>query len=218
MKNAYRINSLLQLIPRRKFDQLCEKWQMDKGVRNFSTWEQTCALILTYILELKSYREVELTLGIARSTFSDANSRRSHGFFEELCQLILLEIRTASTSRKVRRAIKNLIALDASEMSVHGSLFYLPGWQWKSTSKRKAGIKFSALFNVDGEWIEDFRISLVRSHDSPISKQFEIKRDKIYVFDRGYTNFVVFKIDFNLSFSKPSNKVRSSLHDLPPKA
>lgn len=189
MKNICKINPLLQLIPRKKFDELCIKWEMDKGVREFSTWEQTCALILTHVMRLESYREISATLGIARSTFSDANSKRSHGFFADLCDLILVEIRHRATSGKVRRAVKHLLAMDSSECRVHGSLFDEIPWRRERNSLgKKAGLKLHVIWNIGGEWIEDFRITPARKSDSPVSKEFKISSGNTYVFDRGYSD------------------------------
>jgi hypothetical protein len=187
MKNICKVNPLLQLIPRQRFDELCTKWEMDRGVRDFTTWEQTCALILTHIMRLESYREINATLGIARSTFSDANARRAHGFFAELCDLMLAEIRYRSPSRKVRSAIKNLLAIDSSECRVHGGLVHESSWlREKNAIGNKGGLKLHAVWNVGEEWIEDFQITPVRKTDSPVAKKFKLFPGKTYVFDRGY--------------------------------
>ena len=69
--------SLFKLIGRGKFEELAKKWGVDKGVRGFTTWELTNALISCFILRLGSYRDVEATLGIADSTFGDALRQRS---------------------------------------------------------------------------------------------------------------------------------------------
>ena len=51
MANFRKGSELLQLIDRKKFDELYKKWKMDKGVRTFSTWERTKAIgMLTSIL------------------------------------------------------------------------------------------------------------------------------------------------------------------------
>lgn len=63
---------LWQFIDRKKFDALAVKWEVDKWVRELKTWELTCALLTLMTHRLGSYREVEQTLGIPRSTFGDA--------------------------------------------------------------------------------------------------------------------------------------------------
>ena len=180
--------SLFQLIDRKKFDALVLKHQMDKGVRSFTTWEFTQALLTCLVLRLGSFRDVEEALGIPHSTFGDALSLRFHGFYQDLCEEILLQIRHRSPSRKVRRAIREILAIDSSEIRVHGSIFSLAGWQLKQSDGHQGGCKLHTVFNVDGGWIEDFKITGVRQGDSPISLQLKLLPHKMYVFDRAYND------------------------------
>lgn len=195
MCESVRPDFLFQLIDRKKFDDLCIKWNMDKGVRCFTTWDQTCSLIMATVMRLDSLREIEAVLGVPRSTFCDANSSRSSGFFQELCEIVLLQIKSETRDRKLRRAIRSLLAIDSSECRVHGSLYSLPGWRDKNgkSENKKAIVKFHAIWNVDDEWIEDFRITPGRRHDSPIAKQFPILSNHTYVFDRAYRDMEFWK-------------------------
>lgn len=189
MKNYGQGLDLLQLIDRKEFHALCKKWEVDRYVRSFQTWKQVQVLVLAYILKIESSREVELTFGIPKSTFCDANQERCAGFFEELCRLILWKIRAAVRGRKIRRAIGNLLAIDSTECAVHGSASKIPFWQAKSGGTN-ASVKLHVVWNVDGEWIEDFRITPGRKSDSPVSKQFSIAKGSTYVFDRAYNDLV----------------------------
>jgi len=180
--------SLFQLIDRKSFDELVIKHGMDKGVRSFFTWEFTCALLTCMTLRLGSYRDIEESLGIPRSTFGDALDLRFHGFFQDLCDLVLQDIRGRTQDRKVKRAIREILAIDSSEFQVHGSIFSLPGWKQKQTKGHKAGCKLHTIFNVDGGWIDDFKITGIRKHDSPVSLQLRLAPNKIYVFDRAYND------------------------------
>ena len=158
--------SLFQLINRKKFDELALKWQIDKNIRQFSTWEMTQSLICCFVMRLGSYREVESTLKIPDSTFGDALRLRNFNFFQDLCDEILLEIKTQSRKRKLRRAIREILALDSSEIDVHGSLFSKPGWQKKhSNQAHLASAKLHVIWNVNNEWIDDFIITGGRRND-----------------------------------------------------
>ncbi|MBK7891069.1 MAG: transposase [Bdellovibrionales bacterium] len=101
--------------------------------------------------------------------------------FQELCDLILLEIRGRTESRKLKKAIREILAIDSSEVRVHGSLFGEPGWKQKYTIGHKAAAKIHVVWNVDGEWIDDFKITPCRSGDSPVSFQLRILPMKMYV-------------------------------------
>lgn len=203
-------SSFFQLINRKSFDQLVEKHGMDKGVRSFSTWEMTCSLITCMTFRLNSYREVEETLGIPRSTFGDAMNERFHGFFQDLCDQILLEIRGRTQNRKIRRGIREILAIDSTECRVHGSLFNLPGWRLKHTIEREAGCKLHTVYNVDGGWIDDFKITGVRKGDSPVSLQLRLLSNKTYVFDRAYND-----LDFWLKIMEAGSHFVTRLKDCP---
>jgi hypothetical protein len=185
----YRFRTLLQLIPRKKFDNLVTKWDVDKGTKNFKCFEMTCSLIVSSILGLESYRDIEETIKVPKSTLGDSLSKRPSGFFEELCCEILKAIKAEVSDRKVKKAIREIIALDSSEIVVHGSAFALPGWQQKSVgTQHKASGKIHTVWNINNEWIEDFRITPGRRGDSPVSLEFTILPNKMYVFDRAYND------------------------------
>lgn len=181
-------HSLFQLIDRKTFDDLVQKHGMDQGIRSLSTWELTCALVTCMTLRLSSFREVEESLRIPRSTFGDALETRFHGFFQDLCDQILLQIRGRTTDRKLRRGIRELLAIDSTECRVHGSLFTLPQWKLKQTQGHEAACKLHAVYHVDGGWIDDFKITGARKHDSPVSLQLRLLSGKTYVFDRAYND------------------------------
>ena len=188
-----KVRSLFQLIDRKKFDALAKKWEVDKGVRTFSTWELTHVLIHAFVFKLQSFREVEATLGIPNSTFSEALQKRHFGFFQELCEMVLLTIKSETKSRKEKKAVRELLAMDSSDIRVHGSLFNLPGYQQRCTKDRKAAVKLHAVWDVNNEWIEDFRVTPGRKGDSPTSLEQEVLADKMYIFDRAFNNLEFWK-------------------------
>jgi len=150
MKKYYAGTPLFKLIDQKKFNILVDKWNVDKGVRGLTTWELTNALISCFVLHLGSYRDVDSTLGIPDSTFGDAIRNRNSGFFQELCDLILLEIRAKTECRKIKKAIRQILAIDSTEIKVHGSLFTEPGWKQKHCkSDHKASAKLHVVWNVD---------------------------------------------------------------------
>ena len=181
--------SLFQLIDRKKFDALAKEHRIDRSVRSFKTCEFTQALICSFVMRLGSFREVEMALNIPDSTFGDALRLRHSEFFRELCDMILLEIRGKSENRKCRKAIRQILAIDSSEIDVHGSLFDEPGWKKKYTTGHKASAKLHVVWNVDSQWIEDFLITPSRKGDSPVSLNLRLSAMKMYVFDRAYNDF-----------------------------
>ena len=187
MKHA-NLTALLQLIDRKKFNNLAEKAKIDKGVRSFSTWEMTCALLTSIALNLGSFREIESVLGVAKSTLSDALSKRCNGFFGDLCSAVVQQLRDGSRSCKIRRGAREILAMDASECTVHGSLFRVPRWVRAKLQGNKASCKLHVIYNVGREWIDGFEISGNKRGDAKIARRFEFSKNKIYVFDRAYND------------------------------
>lgn len=201
--------SLFQLLDRKAFDALVTRHQMDKWVRSFSTWEFTCSLVTALTLRLDSYRDVEAVLRIPRSTFGDAMNERFHGFFQDLCDLVLQEIRARTPSRKVKRAIRAVLAIDSTECQVHGSIFSsLPAWRQRKAHGVQAACKIHVVYDVDGEWIDDFKVTSGRKHDSPAGLDLRLLAGKIYVFDRAYND-----MDFWLKILDSGSQFVSRLKD-----
>lgn len=188
MKKHLKKLHLHQYIDRKAFDKLAKKWLIDKGVIGFSSWQLVCCLTESFVLGLSSFRSIEKTFGIATSTLSDGLSKRSYGFFEELCDQVAHQIRNSSPNRKLRKAIREVLAIDSSEVRVHGSLFSLNGWKTKYSKLRSASGKLHVVWNVSGEWIEDFIVTPGRKADSPVSRLFRLLPGKLYVFDRAYND------------------------------
>ena len=188
MKYHAKGTTLFQLISPKEFNELCDRFKINQGVRKLTAQKQVWALITAYLFKLESLREIELTLGIPRSTLSDANSNRDAQFFEELCRLVLWKIYGQLRARKIKQAVRTILALDSTECRVHGSLSKLKKWKTKSCSKvnGKASTKLHVMWNLDGEWIEEFRITAGRVNDSAAAKHLKIRPNCTYVFDRAY--------------------------------
>lgn len=107
----------------------------------------TVALITCLIFRFQSYQNVEDILGIPKSTLGDALKKRFYGFFQDLCTEILLTIRAKTKSRNVKKAIREILAIDSSDITVHGSLFDQPGWQKKhSNDAHEASVKLHVVW------------------------------------------------------------------------
>jgi hypothetical protein len=159
---------------------------MDKGVIKFSTEKLLRTLIWSLIFEKRSLREISENYAVPKSTLDDALRKRSYGFFQELCSLILKELIPLTESRKERQELREVLAIDASVCHAHGAM----AQQFIATKieKKTAGIKFHAVWNVNQEWIEDFKVSGYRANDGRIGKAFDFSRGKTYVFDRAYVD------------------------------
>lgn len=190
MRNSGNGICLFQLIPAKKFQALCDQHQIDKGTKKLTARTHVWALVMAYILKLESLREIESILGVPRSTLSDANGERTSQFFEDLCRLVLWKIYEHSRGRKVKTAIRTLLALDSTECQVNGRLSKLSHWKQCQAKGPQASLKLHAVWNVKGEWIEDFKITTGRVSDSRAARLFKIKANCTYIFDRAYVELL----------------------------
>src|SRR3989338_9871880 len=90
-------NQLLNFLPKHKFQDFVGQHNADKYVKKLDTWNQLAVLIYAQATNKDSLREIETGLmlhqnswyhlgigSVARSTLSDANSRRNYQIFEKL--------------------------------------------------------------------------------------------------------------------------------------
>ena len=131
MRPHHKDFSPIQLIGRKKFDALAERFGTDVGVPTLSTSQMADALLEVKLMQLDSFCEIEGVLSIARSTLSNAMESRCGGFFMDLADEALRVILGQITTSKLKRAIREILAIDSSEIDVHGSLFDQQGWAKK---------------------------------------------------------------------------------------
>lgn len=176
--------SISQLIPKNKFNELAQKWEIDKGVIKFSTQKLLNILILSSIFEKKTLRDITDSYGVPKSTLDDALKKRSYGFFQDLCSLMIKELVPLTEGRRERQDLRDILAVDSSVCGAHGSM--ASQFVVTKIEKKTAGIKFHAVWNVDQEWIEDFKVTGYRRNDGVVGKGFCFSQGKTYVFDRAY--------------------------------
>ena len=185
MRNLAKGLALTQLIPKNIFNQLVAKWGVDKGVTKLNAQKLLNTLVLSTLFQRLSLRDISCSFGVAKSTLDDALAKRPYGFFEELCSVVLKEILLHVTKRKEKKAVRDLLAMDSAICHVHGSMIRHLDCR---KDNKTAAIKLHAVWNVSGEWIEDFRITGCRKNDLTIGKTFQFLAGKMYVFDRGYVD------------------------------
>lgn len=212
LHNSGKAVTLFQLIPPREFNELCDRFQIDKKVRRLTAQKHVWALVMAFIFKLDSLREIEATLGIPKSSLSDAGANREARFFEDLCRLVLWKIYAGLKGRKIKQAVRTILAIDSTECRVHGSLTKLKKWKAKRFKKinGKASTKLHVIWNINGEWIEEFRVTAGRVDDKPVARILKIRANCTYVFDRAYN-----EVAFWWSIIKKGSHFVSRLKEMP---
>ena len=183
------LNQLLNFLPKYKFKRFVAEHQGDRYVKSLTTWNQLVALLYAQATGKESLREVETGFNIqsntwshlgvntvARSTLSDANSRRSCRIFEKLFYVLLEQCKEITPERKFDFG-NPLYAMDASVINLCLSVF-----DWAKYRTTKGALKLHMLLNNRTAIPELINITDGKEGDVAVAKRIDIKQLKKAVF------------------------------------
>lgn len=196
------LHQLLALTPRHQFEKFVRTLDGDRYVKTFSTWNQFTTLLYAQASGKDSLRDISngmLTQGnrlyhlglpakIARSTLSDANTKRDYRIYEKLFYALLDRCKDLTPKHKFR--FKNpLYSLDATIIDLCLSMF-----PWAKFRKRKGALKLHYQFDHAGELPVFLRVTTGKRHEIAVAKEeFPISPDSIYCFDMAYLDWAWFR-------------------------
>lgn len=194
------LSQLLSLIPRHEFSALVNEYDTGRKPRKFSRWSQFVCLAFIHLAARSSMRDGIRCLGtrlcrfyhlglnsVARSTFSDANNKRSAEFFQALFGKLYKRCQPFAPKHKLEFKAK-LFSLDASTVKL-----CLATFPWASFRKKRGGIKLHALLDHDGYLPAFLRITNARGHESKMAKTLKLPKGSMVTFDKGYVSFPWFR-------------------------
>jgi len=189
---------LLKLVPRYQFEKAVKQYQGDRYVKSYTTWHQYITILFSQIKQKDSIRDIVTGLeanesrwyhlgltGVHRSTFSDANNKRSFQIFEDLFYHLLS--RCKDLTPKHRFKFKNeLYSIDASVIDLCLSVF-----PWAKFRKTKGAIKMHCLYDHSGALPSFVTITDGKKHDVTVAKDvgFPLSPDSIVSIDRAYIDY-----------------------------
>lgn len=192
------LNQLLNFLPKHKFQSFVGQHQADRYVKKLDTWNQFVALLYAQATGKDSLREIETGLSlhqstwyhlgvgsVAKSTLSDANTRRNYQIFEKLFYELLTRCRDITPHRKF--TFKNgLYSLDATIISL-----CLSSFKWARYSRVKGALKIHTLLNNRTAIPELITITDGKASDIALAKKlsFNLEKGSIIVFDRAYIDY-----------------------------
>ena len=190
------LSQLLQLIPRHVFEAVERQHPSARKARVFTRWAQFVSLAFIHLAARPSMRDGIRNLDansqqfyhlgikpVSRSTFSDANNKRSADFFQTLLAEMYKRCEAISPVHKFRFKHK-LFSLDASTIKL-----CLEAFPWASFRKNRGGIKLHTLLDHDGYIPALTVVTNARQHESKIAKALKLPKGSIVVFDKGYNNY-----------------------------
>jgi len=126
----------------------------------------------------------------ARSTLSDANTRRSYRVFESIYfELVSRYHSFISDSRLKGLSIRNLKIIDSTTIRLFSDILRGVGRNPLDGSRKKGGIKVHTLMDAFSGVAEFIRITAAKEHDRKFLYHLKLAANSWIVFDKGYNPF-----------------------------
>ena len=187
---------LQRLIPGHVFEKLERKHKTGRASRKFGFKAQFAVISFFMLSACNTMREGIRNLHpipgrlyhwgikqVTRSPFSDAISKRSCAFFEDLFSETYKVCSSYAPKKPFKFKCKPY-SFDSTTISLCLSLF-----PWATFRRRKGGIKMHTLLDHDGCLPAFVEISEAKTHDSKMAQALKLPKGSIVACDRGYVSF-----------------------------
>lgn len=190
---------LVELLPRRAFENAVHRYEGQHRVRSFSCMDQLLCMIFAQVTGRASLRETVTCLraigprryhcgirgSVSRSTLADANEQRDHRIFMDTALVMIAAARLeVPVDADLSRLDANVYAIDSTTIDLCLKLF-----PWAHFRRRKGGIKAHTMFDLRTELPVFLWISHAKTHDLWMLDQITPQAGSFYVLDRGYVDF-----------------------------
>jgi hypothetical protein len=191
--NSTILNQIIQYGKISSFKNKVSKYDSDKGTSKFNCYAILVIMIACQFLRRDKLREIQDTFevnsncmyhlglkSVKRSSLADALKTRKHIVFEEHFYTLLEELKLRD-KKKYRKQIKTL---DSTTIGLCKTIF-----EWADFRSTKSGVKIHIMFDDRLSVPIKAIMTKAKDHDVKIAKRFDIEKNQIYVFDRGYNKY-----------------------------
>jgi hypothetical protein len=191
-------SELLKLCPRYHFQKAVERYQGDRYVKSYTTWQQYITVLYSQITQKDSLRDIVTGLsartsrwyhigltGVHKSTLSDANTKRDSRIFEETFYGLLGRCKDLTPKHRFR--FKNpLYTIDATTIDLCLSVF-----PWAKFRTTKGAIKMHCLYDHSGALPTFLTVTDGARHDVRVAREvsFPLLPDSIVSVDKAYIDY-----------------------------
>ena len=196
-QDKYVFAQIVEFLNQDKFRRLVSKYQGDRYVKYYSTWNQLLTLILGQfsrsaslrdcVLALQAHRSKLYHLGVGktvtRSNLSKANEQRDFRIFEDFAYYMIAEARRKRVN-DMGGTETHIYAFDSTTIALCLSIF-----DWAKFRKKKGGIKVHTLFDVIAGVPTFVHITEAKVHDMNAMDDIPYEVGSFYIFDRGYNDY-----------------------------
>ena len=197
-------NQLIKFIDKTEIRRIAKQHGAERYVKKFTTYHHVIVMLFVSLEGYHSIREVVLGLlanshklshlGLSylvrRSTFSEANQRRSSKVFGDLYMSVYREhVSDLADSRLSDADLKRLYIMDSTTISLFKDILKGVGRNPKE-GKKKGGIKAHTIIKASENVPCLIRYSEAARHDHLFLKEvFNLAAGSIITFDKGYVDY-----------------------------
>lgn len=202
-------NQLLTFIDKSEIRKIAKKHGSERYVKKFTTHNHLVVMLFVALEGYHSIREVILGLlanshklshlGLSylvrRSTFSEANKRRSSKVFEDIYMAVYKKHASSLTDSCLSdKDLRRLYIMDSSTLSLFKDILKGVGRN-PNSGKRKGGIKAHTIIKASENVPCLVRFSEAIRHDHLFLKEVEaLPSGSIITFDKGYVDYAQYEI------------------------
>lgn len=191
------MTQLLQVFPRREFQQLVVKTSAERHARGFASFDHFVAMLYCQFGDAQSLREI--TGGLAscegrleqwgvkapkRSTLAYANQHRPWQLFEAVFYRTLDRCRGELGGKTEFRFQNPLKSIDSSVVTLCSKIF-----PWAKWSRQKGAIKLHVTLDHAGYLPEALVLTPGNYSELTIAKRRRYEKGTVLIMDRGFVDF-----------------------------
>ncbi|MGB1000396.1 MAG: IS4 family transposase, partial [Flavobacteriales bacterium] len=200
-KGKYVFTQVLSLFNRYKFNKCVARYNGNKGVRNFSCWDQFVQMVFGQITArnglrdictcLNAHSEKLYHLGIQHlvhfSTLSRSNEQRDWRIFADYGYYLILLVKPLYGDESVDGKLSDELKIFALDSTTISTSIKLCSWAYGKYSK--GAVKVHTLLNLKGSIPEFILITDGKCHDVNALDKITFEQFAFYVMDKAYVDF-----------------------------
>jgi transposase len=198
-QDKYVFSQLIDFLSYDNFSYITKKFKGNKGVRDFSCWNQLLMMMFGQLSSCDSMRDLCILtqahhhksyhLGFGKSvtlsTLSRANANRDYRIFEEFATQMIAKAQKCRADIGFDLPINgNVYAFDSSTVSLCLNVFW-----WATYKRQKGGIKLHTLYDVRTQIPNFVVVTPASVNDVNGMDYIPYECGSYYIFDRGYNDF-----------------------------
>ena len=191
---------LMEFFPSCEFRKCVERYDGNHKVKSFTCLEQFLCMAFAQLTYRESLRDIEACLRgakpklyhmgirskVSRNTIAHANETRDWRIYADFAQVLIKIARELYAEEDFGLELDQTVyAFDSTILDLCLSVF-----PWARFRTGKAGIKLHTLLDLKGNIPVIIRITPAIIHDVNILDDLLFEAGAIYIFDRGYVDFV----------------------------